>query len=386
MFPDFNIYSAPLLVLVTQGVILSVLLFLKAGRLKNRSYFLLGILLLITCYHRTTYTIGFMGWYDTYRNTKINYYLISFALAVGPLIYMYIKSCVAKNSKFQKKESLHFIPVVLYVFFFVYLYIYDSLQPGFDKTANGVLRMEMELSDWFWILLTTALALHLLVYLIASYKLYYSYRNSLVHLFSNTYKYELNWFRNFLFLFSFLFVYDVLQSITDGFIFDLHWTQEWWYQFFSILVVIYLGVKGYFTDLESLPEAVLDTATIHSNKEHSEVTHAARSFDEELQTLKGLIAEENLFLNPNLSLRLLSQKSGYAPSQLSKIINIAAGQNFNDFVNQYRVDHVKAELMKESNDKFSILAIALDSGFNSKATFNRVFKKFTGKSPSSFRT
>jgi len=385
MFPDFNIYSGPLLILVAQGILLSLLLFNKAFKLKNRSYLLLAILLLITCYHRTTYTIGFMGWYDTYRNTKINYFLISLSLAVGPLIYFYMHSCIYKKSRFEKKQWLHFIPVFLYVFFFVFVYLYDSRQAGFADTANGVFRMK--LGELFWTLLETGLAMHLAVYLFFSFRLYFKYRAALVHHYSNTFKYELHWFRNFLYLFSFLFLYNILQSITDGFIFDLHWTEEWWFQFFSILVVIYLGVKGYFTATETLPDIELEIPGVGSDiyAEKLSTNQNAENYDTELEKLRQLIVTDELYLNANLSLRSLSQKSGFAPSQLSKIINIAAGQNFNDFVNQYRVEHVKDALKKTSNSNLSILAIALDSGFNSKATFNRVFKKFTGQSPSVFR-
>ncbi len=383
MFPDFNLYSTPLLVLVSQGIILSFLLLGKAMKMTNRSYLLLAMLLLITCYHRTTYTIGFMGWYDTFRNSKINYYLISLALATGPLIYLYIRSCVDKNSKFNKKDLLHFIPVLVYVLWNIYIYIYDSQQAGFDDTFNGVLKESLGFK--YWTTVTTIHTIQLALYLFLSFRMYSKYRTSLIHHFSNTYKYELKWLRNFLYLFSFLFIYDVLQSITDGFILDLHWTEEWWFQFFSILVVIYLGVKGYFTSTESLPDLSMDLEETNSLEKSRFQNLDKTHYLEELESLKLLMSSEQLFLDPSLSLRSLSQRSGHPPSQLSKIINIAAGQNFNDFVNQYRVELVKERISSPDTAHLSILAIALDAGFNSKATFNRVFKKLAGSSPSSFR-
>ena len=82
-FPNFNLYSTPLLVLVSQGIIFGALLMNRYVQKRNSSDFLLAVLVLITCYHRTTYTIGFMDWYDTFRNTKINYYLIALSLAVA---------------------------------------------------------------------------------------------------------------------------------------------------------------------------------------------------------------------------------------------------------------------------------------------------------------
>ncbi len=111
-FPNFNIYSTPLLVLVSQGIIFGFLLLIRYRHKKIPSDIFLAFLVLITCYHRTTYTIGFMDWYDTFRNTKINYWLINLGFAIAPLIYFYVKSVTTSDFKFRKRISniffLHF--------------------------------------------------------------------------------------------------------------------------------------------------------------------------------------------------------------------------------------------------------------------------------------
>ena len=66
------------------------------------------------------------------------------------------------------------------------------------------------------------------------------------------------------------------------------------------------------------------------------------------------------------------------------MINAGAGKNFNDFVNAYRVDEFKRQVREPASAHLSFLGLALDCGFNSKATFNRAFKKFTGTSPKEF--
>lgn len=71
-------------------------------------------------------------------------------------------------------------------------------------------------------------------------------------------------------------------------------------------------------------------------------------------------------------------------SILSKAINQGFGKNFNDFVNEYRISEVKDRLGKSDLDRMTLLGIALDSGFNSKATFNRAFKKYTGMTPNQY--
>ena len=379
MFPDFNIYSLPLLILVTQGLILALLLFIRFFKEQKVSDIVLASLVLITCYHRTTYTIGFMGWYDTFRNTKINYYLISLVLAIGPLIFYYIKSAIQRDFEFTKRDFIHFVPVLSYILFSLVVFIYDRGQTGFEETQNGPFYLWM--MEYLTVILAIIFSIQLLVYLFLSFRLYNSFRKQLEDEYSNTYKYELRWLRNFLYVFTFLFVYDSIQMLTDEYFIDLHWTQEWWYQFFSLLIVIYVGVMGYFTSFSDLAKVDLTSnASSLTNKKEQSLDYTL-----ELEKLRQLVEGDKLYLDPNLTLSQLSRKSKINTSQLSFIINKGLNKNFNDFINGYRVDEVKAMLLDPNKSNLSILAIAYDSGFSSKATFNRVFKRIAGKSPSAFR-
>ena len=85
---------------------------------------------------------------------------------------------------------------------------------------------------------------------------------------------------------------------------------------------------------------------------------------------------------PELTLTELAQRLGTNPGFLSKVINAGCGQNFNDFVNSYRVAEAQRRLADPRFAHFSLVGVALDSGFNSKSTFNRVFKKLAGYPPS----
>ena len=93
---------------------------------------------------------------------------------------------------------------------------------------------------------------------------------------------------------------------------------------------------------------------------------------------------QRLFEDPDLSLMKMSQLLNVNTSVLSKIINQAFKKNFNDFVNQYRVDDFIAQLKANRHKQETLLALAFGSGFNSKSTFNRVFKKFTGLTPKEY--
>jgi AraC-like DNA-binding protein len=102
------------------------------------------------------------------------------------------------------------------------------------------------------------------------------------------------------------------------------------------------------------------------------------------EELLAYMQERQTYLDPELNLRDLAASLHMSRSQLSDVINNGFGKNFNDFINSYRVDHFKQLLRQGRQEHLSLLGLAYESGFNSKATFNRVFRKFTGQSPSEY--
>ncbi len=102
------------------------------------------------------------------------------------------------------------------------------------------------------------------------------------------------------------------------------------------------------------------------------------------ERLTRYMAEEKPFTEPEISLDDLAGRLSLSPNQLSQVINEQLGRNFWDFVNEYRIREVEAQFRRGVHQKQTLLAIALDAGFNSKASFNRAFKKFTGQTPSEY--
>jgi len=101
--------------------------------------------------------------------------------------------------------------------------------------------------------------------------------------------------------------------------------------------------------------------------------------------LKKTIKENRYYQDPELSLGSFAEKLDLTTHELSRIINTVFKKSFNDFINEYRVRDVAAKMQDAAYDHITLLGIAYESGFNSKATFNRIFKQMTGKSPIEYK-
>ena len=101
------------------------------------------------------------------------------------------------------------------------------------------------------------------------------------------------------------------------------------------------------------------------------------------EQMRKAVIEGEWFLEPRLSVADVARRLATNERYVSQAFNQGAGEKFSDFINRLRIEHAKQKLIV---DKDQILDVALSSGFNSKATFNRVFKETTGQTPSAFRT
>ena len=380
-FPEFNLFSMPLLILVLQGYIFA---FLLIGRFLKRNHLadlFLALLLLMQGHHCTSYIIGFMGWYDTYRTTKVNYFLLNFTLLIGPLVYFYIQSVTTPYFKLRRRDWWHFAPFAVFFLYRVLMAVYDLAQPGVEQVQNGPFHEDIHQPFVTPFLSLFGLYSQILYYAFGV-QIYVRYRKKLAEYFSNTYKVELNWIRNFLYTWVALYLFHSIMEVIDLSIMALHWKQSWWSHFASALVVLFLGMKGYFTNLDKLYDTNLaarkdDRVLIRNRRDKDE-------FRQEKKKLHTHMIDHRPFLDPDLTLSGLAGQLNMSTVKLSQTINSGLGKNFNDFINEYRVEAVKEMMLKGERSNFSLLGIAQECGFNSKATFNRTFKKFTSRTPSEF--
>jgi AraC-like DNA-binding protein len=119
-----------------------------------------------------------------------------------------------------------------------------------------------------------------------------------------------------------------------------------------------------------------EPAESHEDKE--EITAIADRIHKFIQT-------EKPYLNSRLTLERFAGLMELSPRQVSTAINRGFEQNFHEYINSFRVEEAKRLLRDDACQSYSILEIAQQSGFNSKATFNRIFKTVTGATPTAYR-
>ena len=104
-----------------------------------------------------------------------------------------------------------------------------------------------------------------------------------------------------------------------------------------------------------------------------------------IEQLHLLLNQQQLYLNPTLSIQELAESLHISKHHLSQAINMEMDQSFYELINTYRVEAAKKMLVGDTYQKYTIAAIAYDSGFQSISNFNAVFKKWTETTPSQFR-
>ncbi len=177
-------------------------------------------------------------------------------------------------------------------------------------------------------------------------------------------------------MFSLLFIFAIIESvIITKWIITNQITLQFKYvplAFFSLIiyVIAYLAIVQ--------PETLFSFNVLKIKKLNGDLTKQYAS------DLINLMNEEKLYLNSELKYSEIASRLGISARYLTEVLNREIGKGFNDFINQYRVSEVQRRIQNNEIENLTLYAIALESGFNSKSSFNRIYKKHTGLTPSQF--
>lgn len=152
------------------------------------------------------------------------------------------------------------------------------------------------------------------------------------------------------------------------------------YSIIELVLCVFLFSMGYVVHFQ--PD-FFETPSVSKGKS-SEDLFAAYNDEDTLQRLKNLLEQDKLYLKPRLTLDEVSEKLALPSRYISFLINKRFQSNFNAWVNGYRINEVLERLKDPKESHKTIFGIALDAGFNSKSSFNQIFKAIKGQTPSEY--
>lgn len=393
-----------------QGLLLAVLLITrKTNQLANR---LLGALIFLMSLQSILVAFDTREFFITFPHLSKIGWLIP--LFFGPLLYLFTRKLTAKVPRFKRLELIHFIPAVVT---FIYLLPY-YLKSTAEKLAY-LNDFETARKDDFG-LIGQATLFQVLFYLVYSLKALYKYEQRILDTFSELEKIRLQWLKQFIYSVLIIFFVAAIAFYAKKWYVPVL-TQIYHYHLHYLLVIALVYWIGYkalaqpqvFVQLQGLPPdsrspfTNVNQATPASNPEVTSLSSPTKdseeweSFSESskkyqksslkpeesqiyLNRLLNYMEAEKPYRQSNITIQELAELLQIPKHHLSQVINNKLDKNFYDFINQYRVAEAQLLLVDPKFKHLTNLAIAEEAGFNSKATFNAVFKKQTGKTPSEY--
>ena len=244
-----------------------------------------------------------------------------FLPALGPLLYFYVRQLTCPDRQFHWKDILHFCPLFV----------------GFLMPA--------------WLILISVI-----IYLFLSHRLIENFYRRLRPVLMDRPRYAFRRLDRALLL---LGLACVLTLFSDT--------------FYLVAALVLIGMA---VEVILKPDSHLQLTM--------PITDRA-NMKEKGRRLKEAVAANRLYEDAELTLATLAEKLKIHPHDLSRIINMGLEKNFNDFINEFRVREIARKMRDPAFDRLTLLGIAYECGFNSKTTFNRVFKEMTGKTPTEYK-
>ncbi|TFH48760.1 MAG: AraC family transcriptional regulator [Bacteroidia bacterium] len=317
------------------------------------------------------------------NRTVLEMYSFPFiSFTYGPLLYLYVRHQSAPLLKFSLWNILHFLPFVV----FFALSVLFREKPMFDD-LSGFFVVDRFIS--LRIVYSICFFLSITVYSILSFIEIRHHQTRLKDIVSYTPSMlTLNWLKvlsgTFYIGYLIVFILGGVEMIAGLLPFDPYITVFIFITFFSFAYSFYAIRQPVIFDVMVANDAGDDDG-------HEDQEKYARSglredmAGEYLLKMLEYMDNEKPYLDGDLTIHDVARRTGIPRHYITEILNEKHGRNFFTFINEYRVREVIARLSDPKYQRYTILAIAFDSGFNSKSTFNTFFKTYTGKTPSQYR-
>ena len=379
---SFDLISVITVVGIIQGFFLAFLLFkIRPG--KNRANIILALFLIVLSLNIVYDVYFFSGMFYKVPEFSFVGETYPFVFLICPLLYFYVINLTMPSFRFKPVHLLHMLPS----FISILIVIQQSLTVSADEIRRFWISyinntsFQLSVLDIF---LTIVVAVQVGTYLVVTLLLLAKHEKRIKELFSSIEHRNLLWLNYIVHFILLIYIFLIISHI--------YWfwggSYGWFYtqRVYPVLVTIFIFAFGYkgLTQPEIFT-GVTDAAGENSDSPDEKKSISGAKISEIMHKLNLLMEERKPYLDPELTLPMLADMLEVPRNYLSQVINEDLKQNFFDFINTYRVKTAREYLEDHEKQNLNILNIAFDAGFNSKTTFNVVFKKCTGLTPSEYK-
>lgn len=371
----FNIHDLILVMSIAQYLLLAVLLESTRNG-QDASSRLLSLLLLLNAM-KSADTL--LIWSDPLRHMVLAWepgilFLGSLAYWLeGPLLYGYVSSILYRHFRFRWRHLIHLIPAAIAMQVLLWQY---HLQPA------AVQRGMMENLAFMWSPLMDGLVAlrNLSIILYGGWCLWElrRYRRLLQENYANIEARQRNWLTAFVSGFVIIAIWmltvHTVGADIDYSVANILGVCSNYFHFFFVNALVFFSLR--YTHLfDGL-----------NKPQESDVAADVTLFkDEQISRVENFIRKEKPFLDANINIETLARRLSLPERTLSRILNQHFGKNFFEFINEHRIEEAKRLLADPTKQDMNILDILAEAGFSSKSTFNAIFKKYVGQTPSQYR-
>jgi AraC-like DNA-binding protein len=375
MAPTQLIINILTTLIVVQLSLLCVFL-LTSTKGRRISNFLLAFFFILLIINLADGILAYIGVYTSYP--QLAHLEDGFVFLFGPVLYLYTLSIVYKDFRLNSGHFVHAIPFAILTIAYLLYYHLQSKQHQVE-IQNAI--VNRSLPPLFYVFAFIIYG-HVCIYLLICFRHLRHYRQQIKETFSTIDKISLDWLYFMLGAFALLlsvsFIYTFLPAVGMKQLFGPLFILSLAFIFVFAITIVWKGL--------SQPEIF---SGIDQPVEKAERKYSESIRDEEKTTAKTqlsqLMEQKKLYLDPELTLERMAANTTYSSKRLSQLINESFGQNFFDFINSYRIREAESILKNTSDPKITILEVMYACGFNSKSSFNTIFKQKTGMTPSEYR-
>ncbi len=305
---------------------------------------------------------------------RLHNILDPFVFLIGPFFFLYVKSLINPEFKLRKRGLFHFLLFAL-LFLLIFPTVFESVDVKLQAIKEEIEGTETTIADY---IIKSIVNVQILSYFIVSFRLLSRTIKEKLPPSTQNIPVNIKWLRKLIIaiicicLLSAIFDYIPMSDENDY--------NNYITPFLLTLMVYSTGYVGIrqseiFTTEKLLPR----------EKKYEKSVLTDEMAEDILKKLQQLMENENVFTDSTISLPKLAGKLRISTHHLSQILNGRLNRSFFNYINEHRVEAAKQKLLEPESQKYTMLELAYDVGFNSLSAFNTAFKKHTGMSPTDYK-